>query len=156
MTTAAERQAMIDEIRQLPDRVEALVKELSPEQLDAPGGEGEWTVRQVVHHLADSHMNSFIRLKLILTEEKPALKPYNQEAWAMLPDTYQLPVQPTLQILQGLHQRWVTLFETIGEADWSRAGFHPEIGEITIDDILQIYATHCREHVAQINRVLGR
>lgn len=156
MTTAAERQVMIDEIRQLPDRLEALVKDLSPEQLDAPGGGEDWTVRQVVHHLADSHMNSFIRLKLILTEEKPPLKPYNQEAWALLPDTALLSVQPSLQLLHGLHRRWVTLFETVDEAGWSRAGFHPEIGEITIDDILQIYATHCREHLAQINRVLGR
>ena len=156
MTTVAERQAMIDEIRQLPERLEALVKDLSPEQLDAPGGVGEWTVRKVVHHLADSHMNSFIRLKLILTEEKPTLRPYNQEAWALLPDTSQLPVHSTLQILHGLNRRWVTLFETLGEADWSLAGFHPEIGEITIDDILRIYATHCHEHVAQINRDLGR
>jgi hypothetical protein len=156
MTTVAERQAMMDEIRQLPARLEELVKDLSNDQLEAPSGEGEWTVRQVVHHLADSHMNSFIRLKLILTEDKPTLKPYNQEAWALLPDTHQFPIQPTLQILHGLHRRWIALFETVGEADWGRAGFHPEIGQVTVEDLLDIYATHCREHIAQINRALGR
>ena len=156
MHTETQRRELIEKIRQLPERLRETVSGLNDEQLTTHFLAGEWTVAQNVHHLADSHMNSFIRLKLILTEEKPTLKPYNQEAWAMLPDTYRLPVQPTLQILHGLHQRWVTLFETVGEADWSRVGFHPEIGEITIDDILRIYATHCREHVAQINQVLGR
>src|SRR5262245_10289143 len=154
MTTAAERRAMIEELRQLPDRLEALVKDLSQDQLDAPSGEGEWTIRQVVHHLADSHMNSFIRLKLILTEDKPTLKPYNQEAWGLLPDTYQFPIPPTLQLLRGLHPRWIALFETVGDADWARSGYHPEIGEVTIDDLLQIYAQHCQEHLAQIKRAL--
>src|SRR5262245_64687175 len=154
MATAAEREGMIEEIRQLPSRLEALLKGLSDAQLDAPSGEGEWTIRQVVHHLADSHMNSFIRLKLILTEDKPPLKLYNQEAWALLPDTHQFPIPPTLQLLHGLHSRWITLFETVGDADWARSGYHPEIGDVTVDDLLQIYAQHCQEHLAQIKRAL--
>jgi uncharacterized damage-inducible protein DinB len=155
MPTAAERQAMIAKIQALPARLEAIVQGLSDEQLDKPGGEGDWTIRQVVHHLADSHINSFIRLKLILTEDKPTLKPYNQEAWAVLPDTTDLPVQSSLTLLKGLHERWVTLFQRLNETDWSRLGYHPEIGEITPDDLLRIYVDHGDEHIEQIKRLFG-
>jgi hypothetical protein len=155
MLTTAERQAMIAKIQALPARLEAITQRLSEAQLDRPGGEGDWTIRQVVHHLADSHLNSFIRLKLILTEEKPTLKPYNQEAWAELPDTKTLPIDSSLTLLKGLHERWVTLFKQIGEADWSRSGLHPEIGEVTPEDLLRIYTRHGDEHIEQIERLLG-
>ena len=154
MSTIAERQAMMAQIRDLPANIEATVQGLNNEQLDAPGGEGEWTIRQVVHHLADSHMNSFIRLKLILTEENPTLKPYDQEAWANLPDTASLPLEATFSILRGLHKRWVALFESLTEAQWQRTGFHPEIGDVTPGDLLKIYARHGEEHIEQITRLL--
>jgi hypothetical protein len=153
MPTTSEREAMMTKIRELPVKIEAIVKDFDDRQLDTPCGEDEWTVRQVVHHLADSHMNSFIRLKLILTEEKPTLKPYDQEAWATLPDTTNLPLEISFSILRGLHRRWITLFESLSEEDWQRSGFHPEIGDVTVDDLLAIYARHGEEHIEQITRV---
>lgn len=153
MSTATERAEKIEEIRALPANLQALVGSLTDAQLDAPAPAGEWTVRQVAHHLADSHMNSYIRLKLILTEERPTLKPYNQEAWATMPDS-QLPLQATLVLLRGLHQRWVHLFENLSASDWQRVGIHPEIGNITPDDLLTIYARHGQEHLEQIRRLL--
>ena len=153
MSLTPERQARLQKIRELPATVEALTKNLSDSQLDAPRGEGEWTVRQVVHHLADSHINSVIRLKLILTEDHPTLRPYDQEAWATLSDIT-LPLEPTFSLLRGLHQRWVALFENLSAEDWRRTGFHPEIGDITPDDLLTIYARHGEEHIEQINRAL--
>jgi hypothetical protein len=154
MSAPVEREAKIKVLREFPVRLEAMLKGLEGSQLDTPCGEGEWTVRQVAHHLADSHMNSFIRLKLMLTEAEPTLKPYNQEAWAQLPDTATLPPEASLLILKGLHQRWVTLFENLSEAEWQRSGYHPEIGQITPVDLLDIYVEHCREHTEQINRVI--
>ena len=153
MPSATERQILMTKIRELPANIEALVKNLNDDQLDTPCGEGEWTVRQVVHHLADSHMNSFIRLKLILTEEHPTLIAYNQEVWATLPDVG-LPLEHTFSILRGLHERWITLFESLSEASWQRKGYHPEIGDITPDDLLVIYARHGEEHIEQITRLL--
>jgi len=153
MPTATERQALIAKIGELPADIEAVVKHLNDEQLDTPCGEGEWTVRQVVHHLADSHMNSFIRLKLILTEEHPTLVAYDQEVWATLSDT-ELPLEHTFSILRGLHQRWTTLFESLSAESWQRSGYHPEIGDITPDDLLVIYARHGEEHTEQITRLL--
>jgi hypothetical protein len=155
MSLTPERQAKLQQIRELPATLEALTKNLTEAQLDAPRGEGEWTVRQVVHHLGDSHINSVIRLKLILTEEHPTLKPYNQETWATLSDVA-LPLEATFSILRGLHQHWVTLFENLSDEDWRRTGFHPEIGDITPDDLLTIYARHGEEHLEQINRALKK
>jgi hypothetical protein len=154
MPTPPERQQMIATLREFPSKLEKLVQPLTDRELDKPAGDGDWTVRQVVHHLADSHMNSFIRLKLMLTEDKPTLKPYQQEAWAMLPDTKDLPVQSSLLILKGLHERWVRLFERLAEDEWSRPGYHPEIGEIKAEDLLVIYARHCEEHTEQIMNLL--
>ena len=154
MTTAAERHQLINRIAELPEIIEATVKNLNDDQLDTPCGVGEWTVRQVVHHLADSHMNSFIRLKLILTEDHPTLKAYDQELWARLPDSEELPPEVTFTILRGLHTRWITLLESLSDEDWQRTGFHPEIGSITPEDLLAIYARHGEEHVEQITRLL--
>jgi len=153
MPTVAERQALMTKIAELPANIEAIVKNLSDDQLATPCGEGEWTVRQVVHHLADSHMNSFIRLKLILTEEHPTLVAYDQEIWATLPDV-ELPLEHTFSILRGLHKRWIALFESLSEESWRRLGYHPEIGDITPDDLLVIYARHGEEHIEQITRLL--
>lgn len=147
------RQELIETIERLPAILEAVVSDLTEAQLDAPGGDGDWTVRQVVHHIADSHMNSLIRMKLMLTEEHPTLKPYDQEQWADLPDTNALPIAPSLAILRGLHARWTALLRGLPETAWSRTGFHPENGEVTIDSMLESYAHHGQDHVEQIKRL---
>ncbi len=152
--TTTNRQAQINIIRNLPEDIQAILKGLTDEQLDTSCGEGEWTIRQVVHHLADSHMNSFIRLKLILTENHPTIQPYDQEAWANLPDSLELPLEATFLLLTGLHQRWTALFDSLSAEAWQRTGYHPEIGDITPDDLVQIYAQHCQEHIEQVKRAI--
>ncbi|MEW5702358.1 MAG: YfiT family bacillithiol transferase [Candidatus Zixiibacteriota bacterium] len=153
MLTAQERQEMIACIRRLPEILEAAVKGLNDQQLDTPYGEGKWTVRQVVHHVADSHMVAFGRIKLILTEEKPQIKPYNQEEWAKLPDVLQVPIDPSLAIINGLHQRWSTLLAALPADAWRRPAFHPEHGDMILDDFLRIYSHHGESHVASITRL---
>ncbi len=155
MTTPSERQIRIEKIRDFPAQLEAVVQNLSDADLNTHFIEGEWTVAQNVHHLADSHMNSFIRLKLILTEDKPPLKPYLQEKWAELPDSHDLPVASSLALLKGLHERWCVLLEQLQEEDWTRSGMHPEIGAVTPDDLLRIYAGHGEGHIDQINKTLA-
>ncbi len=153
MATATERQRMITSIRELPAKLEAVVSGLSDEYLDRPAGGEDWSIRQVVHHLADSHLNLFTRMKLVLTEEKPILKPYDQEAWAELPDTTALPTAPSLDILRGLHQRWGKLLESIPESSWGRQGVHLENGLITLDQLLATAADHGETHLRQIERI---
>lgn len=143
-------------LRSFPQVLERAVVGLSDAQLDAVGVEEEWTVRQIVHHMADSHMNSFVRLKLILTEERPSLQPYAEPLWAELADVQDVPVEASLLLLKGLHQRWVTLFESLSAAQWQRTGFHPELNkDLTPASLLKGYAQHCRDHLAQLARVLG-
>ncbi len=145
-----DRQAKIDVIRGYPGVLRALVAGLGEDELRAHPLQGEWSVAQNVHHLVDSHMNSVVRLKLMLTEDKPNLLPYDQEAWAELPDVHQTPIEASLLILDGLHARWANLFESV--TDWTRQGYHPEIGDITVDDLLDTYAQHCHAHIDQITR----
>jgi hypothetical protein len=153
MVTPADRQALLARLRQLPDAAEAAVRGLSEAQLDTPCAEGEWTARQVVHHLADAHMNGFIRMKLILTEEQPTLKPYDQDEWVKLRDSAEHPVRAALSILTGLHERWSALLETLPESSWRRSATHPETGTLTLDDLLVTYARHGETHVRQITRL---
>jgi hypothetical protein len=148
--TSDERRRKIGKIRDLPSLLEDAVKGLNDAQLDTPYRQGGWTVRQVVHHVADSHMNAVIRMKLILTEEKPALKPYDQDKWAVLSDTTNVPVGISLGILRGLHDRWFRLLENVKEADWGRAGYHPERGDVTLESVLNTYAEHGEKHVGHI------
>ncbi len=155
MLTPTERSTYIDSIRALPAQVEAVVTDLTDDPLIHPTLDDEWSVAQIVHHLADSHMNSFIRLKLLLTEDHPTLRPYDQDAWAMMVDETGLPLQPSLTILRGLHQRWVMVFESLSAEEWQRTAYHPEIGDVTADDLLRSYAAHGRDHLAQIERVLA-
>lgn len=150
MATAEERREMISRIREFPARVEAAVGGLSDSQLDEPGGRGEWSVRQVVHHLADAHMNGLIRMKLVLTERKPILKPYDQERWALLPDATRAPVEHSLEILRGVHERWAILLEGVSEEEWERAGVHLENGLQTLDDLLAAFVRHGEDHLRQI------
>jgi hypothetical protein len=150
MLTSAERQDMIAKIQRLPADLEVAVKGLHERQLDTPYREGGWTVRQVVHHLADAHVNGFIRVKLTLTEERPTIKPYDQNTWAQTSDVMQTPILSSLAILKGLHARLGTLLESLPESSFARSAFHPEIGEVTLDDWLVTLARHGENHLAQI------
>ena len=150
-----EQQTQLEMIKTFPDQVRAATAPLSPAQLSTPFLQNEWSVAQIVHHLADSHMNAFIRMKLILTEENPTLKPYDQEAWAGMADETGPDIQPSLTILTGLHSRWAIVFASLSGADWGRTGHHPEIGPVTVADILASYAQHCQDHLAQMKRVLA-
>jgi len=156
MATSEERRDRIARIAALPDTLAAAVIGLNDAQLDARGGDDPWTVRQVTHHIADSHLNAFIRMKLMLTEPHPTLKPYDQDAWALLPDTLATPVDATLALLRGLHTRWVILFEALPDDAWARTAYHPENGIVTIDGMLESYAQHGEDHVAQIRRIRER
>ncbi len=151
MLTPGERREMIAKIRRLPAAVEAAVKDLTDAQLDTPYRKDGWTVRQVVHHLADAHLSSFARVKLVLTEERPTLKPYDQNEWAKTPDATESPIQSSLSILRGLHERWSVLLESLPESSWHRSAVHPEIGEVTLDDLLVRQAAHGESHLAQLS-----
>lgn len=154
MNTPEQRRAFIETIASFPDVLEALVTPLDETQLHTHFIPGEWAVAQNVHHLADSHMNSFIRCKLILTEDHPTLKPYDQEAWAETAE-YSTPIAHSLVILRGLHARWTALFNSLSETQWARTGFHPENGDISLDDIVRAYDAHCKAHLDQITRTLA-
>src|SRR5215213_5388837 len=155
MLTQNQRRELIDTIRALPERLAACVSDLSAEQLTSHLLAHEWTVAQNVHHLGDSHMNSFIRLKLILTEEHPTLRPYDQDEWAATPEANSPDIEISLRLLAGLHARWIMLFEGLSEAEWARTGFHPENGDMSAEDVLRIYAAHGEGHLDQIARTLA-
>lgn len=143
------RQAAIAEIRDLPKQLSAAVSGLSDAQLDTPYREGGWTIRQVVHHVADSHMNAFIRARMALTEDKPTIKPYEEAEWAKLPDAG-LPVGISLAILENLHHRWTIMLELLPEAAFAREMVHPAAGAMSLDKQIQLYAWHGRHHVAHV------
>jgi hypothetical protein len=155
MLTPEERRARIEKIRTFPAQLEALVEYLDDDDLLGRPLDGEWSVQQIVHHLADSHMNAYIRTKLILTEDRPALKPYDQEKWAELIDTATIPIEESLLILRGLHRRWVRLFESLEDEDWARAATHPEHDNYNLEQILITYSDHGDNHIEQINRTLA-
>lgn len=148
--TAPERKPLIAKIKTLPNELQAAVKGLTPEQLNTPYREGGWTVAQVVHHLADSHIHAYLRTKLILTEDKPVLKGYDQDAWAAREDAKSTQIAPSLTLLKGLHKRWIAMLKKVGRSEWKRTGMHSERGEITVDDVITIYAGHGEKHVNQI------
>ncbi|MEP7217478.1 MAG: YfiT family bacillithiol transferase [Bacteroidota bacterium] len=156
MLTEQERAERIGGIEELPALAEAAVRDLNDIQLDTPYRDGGWNVRQVIHHLADSHMNAIIRMKLLLTEENPTIKPYDQDSWVALADCAGYPVDSSLAILRGLHDRWVALLRSMPESAWSRGGMHPEIGAITMDDLLVNYSDHGANHVRQITGLRER
>jgi uncharacterized damage-inducible protein DinB len=154
--TDAERSAKIDAIRATPARIRAAVESLSDAQLDTPYREGGWTVRQVVHHVVDSHVNAYVRFRLALTEEKPTVRPYQEKLWAELPDAKTLPVGPSLAILDGVHARWVALLETLEPRQFLRPLYHPENGDMTIDMLLELYGWHGRHHESHITGLRQR
>lgn len=150
--TPEERRACIEEIRILPDLVRDAIEGLNDARLDTAYREGGWTVRQVVHHIADSHVNAYGRMKLVLTERHPTLKPYDQDAWAELAD-YALPVDSSIALLAGLHRRWAAFLEAVPDEGWGRTAYHPEDGEVTLEGLLRSYARHGRHHVGQIEEL---
>lgn len=153
--TPDQRRAHIDAIEAAPACLAAAVAGLSPAQLDTPYRPGGWTVRQVAHHVPDSHMNAYIRFKLALTEDEPTIKPYFEDRWAELADA-KAPIEPSLALLENLHKRWVPLLRSLKPGDWSRKMRHPELGTLTLDLTLAIYGWHGRHHVAHITRLRER
>jgi DinB superfamily len=145
-----QRAGWIDELEALAARLRDVIKGLDDSQLDTPYRPGGWTVRQVVHHYPDSHLNSYTRFRLALTEENPTIKPYEEAVWAELPDAKSGPVEMSLTLLTALHQRWVMLLRSLSEEQFKRTFRHPELGEIALDWTLGLYAWYCRHHVAQI------
>jgi uncharacterized damage-inducible protein DinB len=145
----------IEEIAASPAALRNAVRGLDDKQLDTPYRDGGWTVRQVVHHVPDSHMNAFIRLKLGLTENHPTIKPYEQQLWSELPDA-RGPIEPSLSLLDSLHERWVRLLRSLGERDFARTIFHPENGEMTLGLLTAHYAWHGKHHTAHITSLRTR
>ena len=152
----AQRKKFIEAIAQTPAKMRAAVKGLKPKQLDTPYREGGWTVRQVVHHVPDSHLNAYTRLKLALTETEPTIRPYDQEAWARLADTRQTPIETSLELLASLHERWVNIWRSLKPEDFARTLRHPESGLKTVDWLLGLYAWHGAHHVAHITELRKR
>jgi uncharacterized damage-inducible protein DinB len=153
--TPGARAEAIDAIAAVPGSLRAAVESLSEDQLNTPYRPGGWTVRQVVHHVPDSHLNAFIRIKLALTEDEPTIKPYDQAAWAQLPDAFG-PIEHSLDLLDGLHRRWVHLLGQLSPGDFGRQLNHPESGVLTVDHVVALYAWHGRHHVAHVTTLRDR
>jgi hypothetical protein len=153
--TPAARAAQIETLRLLPERLRAAVAGLNDVQLDTPYRDGGWTVRQVVHHFADSHANSYVRFKLAMTEDWPTIKPYDEAAWARLPDN-RMPIAPSLDFVTGIHARLAGMLELMSEADFQKGFHHPERGRMTLANNLALYDWHSRHHVAHITNLRAR
>jgi hypothetical protein len=151
-----ERREAIDAIAHTPAALRAAVAGLDDQQLDTPYRDGGWTVRQVIHHVPDSHMNAFIRFKLGLTEDEPTIKPYAEDRWAQLADAKVTPVEVSLTLLETLHQRWDIVLRAMGPADFQRTLSHPEKGRLTLDQMLGLYSWHGRHHVAHVTALRER
>jgi uncharacterized damage-inducible protein DinB len=150
------RLAWINDIAQAPARLRSAVDGLGPDELATPYRPGGWSVRQVVHHLPDSHLNAYTRVKLALTEDTPTIKPYFEERWAELEDARNAPVEVSLSLLEALHRRWVLLLSSLTPADWGKKFRHPDLGVLNLGQSLGLYAWHGRHHVAQITRLRER
>lgn len=151
-----ERRDAIAVIAATPERLRAAVAGLSDTQLDTPYRPGGWTVRQVVHHLADSHMNGYTRLKIALTEDDPTIRPFVETRWAELPDGRTAPIEMSLVLLERLHERWVQVLEAVPSEDWKRTYVHPETGPHTLDGLLSVYVWHGPHHVGHITSLRRR
>jgi len=153
--TPEEKRQFLDDIEQTPARLRAVVRGLSDQQLDTPYRDGGWTVRQVVHHVPDSHLNSYVRFKLALTEDEPTIKTYMEDRWAELPDSRQ-PIENSLAMLESLHRRWMVVLRNLSDADWKRTFRHPELGAMTLEKTLALYSWHGRHHVAHVTSLRER
>lgn len=154
--TPEKRRAWIRQIAETPAALRAALDGLDETQLDTPYRPDGWTVRQVAHHVPDSHVNAYVRFKLALTEDNPTIRPYDEAAWANVPDTARTPVAVSLALLEALHQRLVILLESLGDAEFARPLVHPVNGPMTIDRLLQVYAWHGRHHVAHVTSLRQR
>jgi uncharacterized damage-inducible protein DinB len=154
--TAEQRASLIDRIAAAPAALRAAVEGLNDAQLDTAYRPEGWSVRQVVHHVPDSHVNAYVRFKLALTEDSPTIKPYQEAAWATLADTRLTPVNVSLSLLEAVHTRWVVLLKSMTEADFARPLMHPENGRMTLDRLLQLYAWHGGHHVGHVTELRKR
>ncbi len=154
--TEDQKKKLLDDVEQTPAKLRAAVKGLSDDQLNTPYRPEGWTVRQVVHHVPDSHLNAYIRFKLALTEEEPTIKPYAEDRWAQLADTQSTPVEVSLAMLDSLHTRWMKLLRSLKPEEWKRTFRHPELGLMPLEKNLALYSWHGRHHVAHITALRER
>lgn len=152
----AQRRELIEQIAQTPAKLQEALAGLDAQQIEVPYREGGWTVRQVAHHLPESHMNAYIRFKLALTEDNPAIKPYDENAWAALPENSITTPETSVVLLEALHTRWVNLLRTMADTDFTRTLQHPERGRLSLDQMLCMYSWHGRHHVAHITSLRQR
>ena len=148
-----QKKQCLENIEQTPARLREAVRGLSDPQLDTPYRDGGWTVRQVVHHVPESHMNAYVRFKLALTEDEPTIKPYMEDRWADTADVQATPLEVSLALLEPLHDRWVRLLRTLKPADWKRTFRHPELGTVSLEKNLALYAWHGKHHTAHITEL---
>ncbi|MGD8277280.1 MAG: putative metal-dependent hydrolase [Gemmatimonadota bacterium] len=153
---ATERVAFLDSIASTPARLRAATAGLSAAQLDTPYRNGGWTVRQLIHHVPDSHLNAYVRFKLALTEDNPRIKPYEEAEWAKLQDSWTTPVETSLTLLDTLHDRWDRMLRAMSDADFQRTLDHPEMGTLSLDTMTRLYEWHGRHHVAHVMRLRER
>jgi len=154
--TPGVRTAMITQIAEVPARMRSAIAALDDAQLDTSYREGGWTVRQVVHHVPDSHLNSYTRFKLALTEDEPTIRPYDEAKWAELADSRDTPVETSLTMLDALHDRWTRLLRAMSDDDFRRTLRHPDMGVMTLDALLSLYAWHGRHHVGHVTSLRER
>ena len=152
----AQKSQFVDDIAQAPGHLRNAVKGLSAAQLDTPYRPEGWTVRQVAHHVPDSHLNAYTRFKLALTEDEPTIKPYAEDRWAKLGDVAATPVEVSLALLESLHDRWVRLLRSLKPEEWKRSFRHPELGAVSLEKNLAFYAWHGKHHVAHVTRLRDR
>ncbi|MCX6621097.1 MAG: bacillithiol transferase BstA [Acidobacteria bacterium] len=150
------RSQLIDQIAELPAQIRGAVDGLDEAQLYVPYRPGGWTVRQVVHHLADSHLNSYVRFKLALTEDEPVIKPYAEARWAELPDARDSEIEVSLRLLDALHDRWTRMLRAMRDEEFARTFRHPESGVLRLDTVVALYAWHGRHHVAHVDALRER
>jgi hypothetical protein len=151
-----QRRNLISDIEKAPGALRSAVQGLSPQQIETPYREGGWTVRQVVHHVPDSHMNAYIRFKLALTEDEPTIKPYAEDRWAQLSDSQSTPIEVSLALLDSLHDRFVQMLRGIKPEEWKRTFRHPDLGLMPLEKNLALYAWHGKHHVAHITELRKR
>ena len=151
--TPQQKQQYLVDIEQTPTRLRAALKGLSDSQLNTPYREGGWTLRQVAHHMPDSHLNSYVRFKLALTEDEPTIRPYMEDRWAELPEAKYAPIEVSLALLELLHERWMLVLRGLCDADWKRNFRHPDLGLMSLEKTLALYAWHGRHHAAHVTRL---
>ena len=155
--TKEDREKWIDNLKSLPQKMRNAAQSLSTEQLNTPYRPEGWTVRQLIHHVVDSHLNSYIRFKWALTEDSPTIKAYNQSDWANLPDSLEGPIEMSLDLLEMVHKRWTWFLDKISDKEWKRTFIHPESGwEVALDSNLALYSWHSDHHLAHITSLIKR